>query len=83
MISAVLKAEPYTTCLYVTPFVVYHLLDINDIYLKLNILFFQHNGQHLVCFICHVNINREVGLLGRLPEIKLQDHEIRTPYSMT
>ena len=82
MISAVLKAELYTTCLYFTPFIVHHLLNINDYYLKLNILFFQHNSQHLVCFICHVNINGEVGLLWRLPEIKLQDHEIRTPYSM-
>ena len=82
MIYAVLEDGVQTTCLYFAPFLLHHLLDIHDNDLKLNILFFEQNSQRLVCFICHVNINREVGLVWRLPEIKLQDHEISTPYSM-
>ena len=82
MITAVRKADLYTTCLYFTPFIVHHLLNIENNDLKLNILFLQHNHQHLVRFICHVNVNRKVGRVWRLPEINLQDHEIRTSYSM-
>ena len=79
MIYAVLKAEAQTTCVYFTPLLHHHLLNIIDNDFELNILFFQHNSQHLVCCICHVNINREVWLVWCLPEIKLKDHKISTP----
>lgn len=71
------KAELHTTCLYFV-FLVHQLLDIEDNDLKLNVLFFQQDGQHLVCFICYVDVNSEVDLVRRLPEIKLQNHEIQS-----